>query len=52
MAKWEHINNKRSHSYLSYSLSRPIPISLYNLVSLPMEIQWERWESRISHSPL
>ena len=32
MNKWEQINNKRSHSHLSYSHSRPIPISLSNLV--------------------
>ena len=44
MTKWEHIINKRAHSHLSNSQSRPIPISL------PMGIQWERWESRISHS--
>ena len=32
MTKWEYINKKRSHSHLSYSHSRPIPISLSNLV--------------------
>ena len=50
MTKWEHINNKRSHSHLSYSHSRPIPIDLSNLVPIPMGIQWEGWKSRISHS--
>ena len=35
MTKWEHINNKHFHSHLSYSHSRPIPISLSNLVSIP-----------------
>ena len=50
MTKWEHINNKRSHSHLSYSHSRPIPISLSNLVPIPMGILWEGWEYCISHS--
>ena len=50
MTKWEHINNKSSHSHLSYSHSRPIPSSLSNLVSIPMGIPQEGWEFRISHS--
>ena len=50
MAIWEHINNKRSHSHLSYSHSRPIPISLGNLVPIPMGIPRDEWESRIFHS--
>ena len=41
MTKWKHINNKRSHSHLSYSHSRPIPISLSNLVPIPMGIPRE-----------
>ena len=36
MTKWECISNKRSHSYLSYSRSRSVPITLSNLVSIPM----------------
>ena len=48
MTKWEHINNKRSHSHLSKSHSRPILISLSNLVPVPMGIPREGWESRIS----
>ena len=36
MTTWEHINNKRSRFHLSYSHSRPIPISLSNLVPIPM----------------
>ena len=48
MTKWEKINNKRSHSHLSYS--HPIPISLRNLVPIPMGIPLKGWESRISHS--
>ena len=36
MTKWEHINNKRSYSYLSYSHSRHISFSLSNLVSIPI----------------
>ena len=43
-------NNKSSHSLLSYSHSRLIPISLSNLVPIPMGIPREGWESRISHS--
>ena len=50
MTKWEHANNKRSHSHLSCSYFRSIPISLSNLVPISMEIPWERWKSRISHS--
>ena len=50
MIKWEHINNKRSHSHLSYSHSRPIPISFSNLVPIPMRIPRKGWEFRISHS--
>ena len=50
MTKWKYVNNKRSHSHLSYSYSRPIPIILSNLVLNPMGISWEGWESRISHS--
>ena len=50
MNKWEHINNKGSYSYLSYSHSRPIPIILSNLVPIPIEIPREGWESRISYS--
>ena len=49
MTKWEQINYKRSHSHLSYSDSRSIPISLSNLVFIPMGIPREGWESRISH---
>ena len=37
MTEWEQINNKRSHSHLSYSHSRSIPISLSNLVPIPWE---------------
>ena len=33
MVKLEHVNNKRSHSHLSYSHSRLIPISLSNLIA-------------------
>ena len=33
MIKLEHVNNKRSHSHLSYSHSRLIPISLSNLIA-------------------
>ena len=50
MTKWELINNKRSHSHLSYSYSCLIPISLRNLAPIPMGILREGWESRISHS--
>ena len=34
MTKSEHINIKCSHSHLSYSHSRPIPISFSNLLSI------------------
>ena len=37
MARWEHINNKRSYSHLSYSYYRFITISLSNLVLFPWE---------------
>ena len=50
MTKWEHINNKRFHSHLSYSHSRSILICLSNLVPIPMGIQREGWESRIYYS--
>ena len=50
MIEREHINNKRSHFHLSYFHSRPISISLSNLVPIPMGILRERWESRIFHS--
>ena len=52
MTKREYISNKHSrrHSHLSYSHSRPISISLSNLVPIPMRIPREGWESRISHS--
>ena len=49
MTKWEYVNNKRSYSHLSYSHSRPIPISLSHLVPIPMGIPREEWESRIFH---
>ena len=45
MTKWEYINNKRFHSHLSYSNSRPIHISLSNLVLILME------GMRIPHFP-
>ena len=48
MTKWEHINNKRSHPHLSYSYSRPISISLSNLVPIPMGSQGRM---EISHFP-
>ena len=38
MTKLEQITNKRSHNHLSYSHSRPIPISLSNLVPIPTAI--------------
>ena len=41
MTKWEHINNKRSHSHLSYSHSRLILISLGNLVRITIGIPRE-----------
>ena len=42
MAKWEHINNnKLSHSHLSYSYSSLTPISLSNLIPIPMRIPRE-----------
>ena len=50
MTKWEHISNKRSHSHLSYSHSRPIPISLSNLVPIPIGIPREGWEHCIPYS--
>ena len=43
ITKWEHINNKRPHSHENYSHSRPIPISLSNLVPIRMGIPRERW---------
>ena len=49
LTKWEYINNKRSHSHLSYFHSCFIPISLNNLVPILMEIPRGGWESRISH---
>ena len=49
MAKWEHYNNKCFHSNLSYSHSCPIPISLSNLVPIPMGIPREGWG--IPHLP-
>ena len=45
MTEWEHINNTRSHSHLSYFHSRPIHISLSNLAPIPMRILWEGWEA-------
>ena len=48
MTKWERINNENSHSHLSYSHFCPIPISLSNLVSTPMGIPREGWESSYS----
>ena len=35
---------------LNYSNSRPIHISLGNLIPIPMGIPREEWESHISHS--
>ena len=41
-----------SHSYLSYSHSRPIPINSSNLVSILMRIALKVWESRITYAHL
>ena len=50
MITWEKINNKRSHSNLSYSYSCPITINFGNLVPTPMGNPQDGWESRIAHS--